>query len=84
MSDNDPIQKSLETYEQNRQTLMSRGIGRYVLISGERIVGDWETYEDALKAGYDEFGIDGEFLVKKIQGPVDGIQFFTRDIKCQA
>ena len=79
----DYLQEALRTYEEHRESLLAQGAGRYVLIRGEDL-SVWDTYEDALTAGYDRYGVDGKFLVKKIQGPVDGIQFFTRDIQCPA
>ena len=57
--------------------------GKYVLIHGNAVAGVWETYEDALKAGYERFSLK-PFLVKKIQG-VEQIQFFSRDMPlCQS
>jgi hypothetical protein len=84
VSGSDQLKKALETYEKNRLVLASQGVGRFVLIYLENIEGVWDTYEDALKAGYEKYGVDGGFLVKKILGPIDGIQFFTRDLgPCQ-
>lgn len=83
MPDADYIQKALLTYEKHRQSLIAQGVGRYALIRDEDI-STWETYEDALKAGYVQYGIDGRFLVTKIHGPIDDIQHFSRDIGCPA
>jgi hypothetical protein len=47
-------------------------------ISQRDIAGIWETYEDALQAGYERFGLK-PFLVKKIES-IEGIQRFTRDM----
>lgn len=51
--------------------------GKYVLIHGEEIAGVWETYEDALQAGYQTFALS-PFLVKRIEG-AETVQNFTRD-----
>lgn len=74
----------LKIYEQEKNRLVAEGnAGKYALIGSGKVV-VWETYEDALKAGYEQFGVDGKFLVKRIQGPIDGILFFSRDINsCQ-
>jgi hypothetical protein len=40
--------------------------GRYALISGDQVLSVWDTYADALQAGYDRFGLDGRFLAQKI------------------
>jgi hypothetical protein len=40
--------------------------GRYVLILGDQFFGIWDTFGDALQAGYDRFGLDGPFMAQKI------------------
>ena len=39
--------------------------GEYVLIKGEEICGFFSSYDDALKIGYEKFGLE-PFLVKQI------------------
>ncbi len=70
------LEKEQQTYERNLETLCGEE-GKFVLIQGERIVGTYDSYQDALKAGYEEFGLT-PFLVKRISA-VEDIQFFTRD-----
>lgn len=77
MSD-DKLKKELQVYESQREKLVAESEGKYVVICGEEIKGVWDTYEDALQAGYGQCGLD-PFLVRKIQG-VDNVLFFTRDI----
>jgi hypothetical protein len=77
MSDQ-PLEKEIKTYEKHHQSLVSESEGKYVLISGEELHGVWDTYEDALKAGYLQCGLD-PFMVKKISG-VEEIQFFPRNV----
>lgn len=60
------LKTELETYEQNKISLLGKE-GKYVLIQGKDVAGTWDTYEDALQAGYQKFGIQ-PFLVKQIQG----------------
>ena len=72
------LKTELETYEKMRAELVSESQGKYVLIHGEDIAGVWDTYEDALRAGYNRFQLD-PFLVKRISG-TETVQFFTRDI----
>jgi hypothetical protein len=52
--------------------------GKYVVVHGETIAGPFDTYEDALQAGYDKFGVV-PFLVKRISR-VEPIQYFSRDL----
>lgn len=40
--------------------------GKFVLILGDDVVDFFTSYEDALKQGYDKFGL-GPFLVKQVQ-----------------
>jgi hypothetical protein len=76
------LEKELATYQAKLPELLAHE-GKFVLIHGEDVAGLWDTYEDALKAGYERFKLDA-FLVKRIQG-VEQVQFFTRDLaSCQS
>jgi len=44
--------------------------GKFVVIRGQEVAGTWGTYEDALQAAYERFGLT-PFLVKKIQANGD-------------
>ncbi len=66
------------TYEKNRDQLVAKHDGKYVLIHGEQIDGAWETYEDALKAGYEKYGLK-PFMVKQVSG-TENVFYFMRDI----
>ena len=77
-------QRELETYERNRDELIAKhGFGKYVVIHAESIRSAWETYEDALKAGYSEFGVDRPFMVKKLE-EIECKLFFSPSITCQS
>ena len=52
--------------------------GKFVLIKGERVVDLFSSYEDALKAGYKEFGLE-PFMVKQI-APVEPVFYVTRPV----
>jgi hypothetical protein len=84
MADQDTLKMELETYEKHKERLIAESDGRFVVIRGENILGVYDTYEDALEAGYEKAGLN-QFLVKKIQR-VDQVHFFTRDIvlSCQS
>ena len=68
----------LATYERHKTALVREHEGKYVLIHSEDIAGTWDTYQDALGAGYRQFGLE-PFLVKQILG-IDRVQYFTRDL----
>ena len=69
----------LEAYERHKDALLAQGAGKFVLIHRRDVIGTWDTYEDALKAGYDRYGVAEPFMVKCIEG-LEGVQFFSRDV----
>ncbi len=77
------LKKELATYEQKQAELVAAHQGKFVLIHGDEVAGTWDTYEDALKAGYERFDLE-PFLVKWIQG-VEQVHCFSRDLgACQS
>jgi len=79
IENNKSLESAAKVYEDAKDRLIAEGNdGRYVLVSDSAVVGVWDTYEDALQAGYAQFGLNKQFLVKKIQG-IEGLHF-TRDI----
>jgi len=58
------LNQELATFETNLPKLAKDG-GKFVLIKQDVIEGVYETYADALNAGYGRFKLD-RFLVKKI------------------
>ncbi len=77
------LERELATYKSKLNSLLSEE-GKYVLISGDTVIGTYESYADALKIGYDKFGVT-PFLVKKISA-TEQISYFTRNLhgKCPA
>ena len=67
----------LQTYEAKLPGLTPEA-GKFVLIKGTNVVDVFGDYEDALKAGYERFGLE-PFLVKKIEA-VETVHHFTRDV----
>ena len=72
------LARELATYERHKDDLLSAHAGKFVLIHGDDVAGTWDTYKDALEAGYGAFGLE-PFLVKQIRG-IEQVQFFTRDL----
>jgi hypothetical protein len=72
------LEKELETYHRELPNMLTNE-GKHVLIHEDNVAGFWDTYEDALQAGYERFGLK-PFLVKRVQA-VETVQYFTRDIK---
>jgi hypothetical protein len=78
------FEQELATFNARRaQLIAEHGEGKFAVVHGDDILGVWDTYEDALSAAYEKCGIDKPFMVKRVEGS-DGLQFFTRDLKCQA
>jgi hypothetical protein len=72
------LERELETYKQHRESLLDKQ-GKFVVIHQDDVAGVWDTYADALKAGYDRFKLD-PFLVKQIVAD-EQVQFITRDVE---
>ena len=81
--DSKRLEKEQKTYELNKESLLAAHEGKYVLIHGEEVAGTWDTYRDALEAGYKQFGLE-PFMVKQITG-IERIQHISRNIlPCQS
>jgi hypothetical protein len=74
------LKTELETYEREKSRLVAESEGKHVLIQGSEVSGVWDTYVDALNAGYTKFQLT-PFLVKQIEG-IERVHFFTRDLVC--
>lgn len=72
------LEKEVATYDANLDTLKAQE-GKFVLIKGEEIVDLFATYEDAIKEGYQKFGLE-PFLVRQIRA-IEQVHFITRFIE---
>ena len=59
------LDTEIQTYERELPSLLSNE-GKFVLIRKTDVAGFFDTYEDAVQAGYDRFGLD-PFLVKRVE-----------------
>jgi hypothetical protein len=71
------LETEIETYRTHLQELLPHE-GKFVLIHGLEVIGVYGTYEDALKIGYEKFGLN-PFMVKRIQA-TEQAQFVSRNI----
>ena len=71
------LEKEQETYEAKLPELKEHQ-GKFVLIHGEDVVDLYSAYDDALKAGYEKFGLE-PFMVKQINA-MEAIQYITRHV----
>lgn len=73
----DPLEKDIAKFNELLPTLTANE-GKFALIFQGELKGVFDTYADALAAGYKEAGLE-PFLVKRI-ATVDFVSYFTRDI----
>jgi len=69
------LERELETYK-NKLNELKANEGKFALIKGDNVEGTYTSYEDAMKEGYEKFGLE-PFLVKQIQS-LEQIQFISR------
>ncbi len=69
------LMQELETYRRERERLLSRARGKYVLISKEKVLGVFDTEQDAIRQGYQQLG-NVPFLTKQIV-EVEPVQQFV-------
>ena len=66
----DPLAKEKNFLQENLAILAERHPGKYLLIKGEKVYGAFETYEQGVSAGVQQFGA-GPFLVRSVLEPSD-------------
>lgn len=71
------LDTEVATYQRLLPTLAADE-GKFAVIVGERLVGLFDAYADALAAGYKAAKLDA-FLVKRISG-IETVAYFSRDI----
>jgi hypothetical protein len=71
------LENEIATYNRLLPELLPKQ-GKFVLIKGNDAAGTFDTYQDALSAGYAKFKLE-PFLVKQI-APAERVAFFSRDL----
>lgn len=66
----DPLAKEKVFLQQNQAALAEQHPGKYLLIKGEQVYGAFETYEQGVSVGVQQFGT-GPFLVRSVLEPQD-------------
>jgi hypothetical protein len=67
----------IATYNKKLPELLGE-VGKFIMIKGDEVIDIFETYNDAVKAGYERFKLE-PFFVKQI-APAEQVQFFSRDL----
>lgn len=73
------LERELETYTRLLHTELAGQEGRFALIAGSDLLGVYDSYNDALAAGYEKRGLNDPFLVKRV-ATVEHVAYFTRDL----
>jgi hypothetical protein len=71
------LNREIETYNRLLPELLAQQ-GKFVLIKGDEQFGTFDSYNDALAAGYDKFKLE-PFLVRQIAA-TEFVAYFTRDV----
>ena len=62
------VAREMETIYRELPRLLSEGEeGRFALVRGDEVFSVWDTWEDAVQAGYDKFGWPGNFIAQPIE-----------------
>jgi hypothetical protein len=72
------LEREMATYKTHLMELLANE-GKFVVVRGEGIDGPYDSYEEALSAGYEKYGLE-PFLVKQISRD-EPIQYFSRDLR---
>lgn len=73
------LDRELETYQRLLHAELAAEDGRFALIAGDELLGVFDSYNDALTAGYQQRGLE-PFLVKKV-AVIETVAYFTRDLE---
>ena len=71
------LENELATYQRELPALLVSAAGKFVLIHGREVAGVYDTYQDAISAGYARFQLEA-FLVKQV-AVTEQVQYISRD-----
>jgi hypothetical protein len=80
MADQQILERELSTFRQRKPELMADSLGKFAVVSGERVLGVWDTYEAALAAGYELVGVDDPFLVRQVEATETVFHFYRGSV----
>jgi hypothetical protein len=68
----DRLGAELEFYEAHKADWLTTEAGRFVVIKGSQLLGFFEDFHSAYCTGAEKYGVDSDFLVKRValQEPV--------------
>jgi hypothetical protein len=76
------LEKELDTFRRELPRLLGDPLyrGMFVLIQGNTVANVYPTFDAALSAGYDKFGLE-PFLVKEVT-EYEEPKYFSRNLRC--
>jgi hypothetical protein len=74
------LDREIATYARELPSLQMHS-GKFVLIKADEVAGIFDSYRDALKAGYERFKLE-PFLVKQIAIVETALQFSREHVLC--
>jgi len=72
------LEKEIATFNKSLAEMKAGHEGKFVLVQEDNVVDFFDTYDDAINAGYKTFGLNS-FLVKQIHS-VAQVQFISRSV----
>lgn len=73
----DHLKRELDTFNKLLPSLADKE-GKFALVFSEELLGTYDSYADALAAGYEKAGLK-PFLVKRISA-TESVSYFSRDL----
>jgi hypothetical protein len=75
------LEQELATFQRLLHSELAGEEGRFAVIAGDALLGAFDSYGDALTAGYKQRGLE-PFLVKRVAS-VETVAYFSRDFGAQ-
>lgn len=72
------LEAEVRTYNRLRDGLLVDAVGKFAVVSADRFLGAYDTYERALAVGYDKCGL-APFLVRQVRRN-DEVEFSSHDV----
>lgn len=78
------LEAELDTFRRELPGLLAspENRGKYALVHGDAVAGLFPTFDDALSAGYDRFGLV-PFMVKELTD-IEHPGYVSRNIRCRS
>jgi hypothetical protein len=61
-----PLEREVAVFERNRQPWAAEHAGQYVVIQGEKLIGFYDTFDQAYQMALKQCGAKATFFVKQI------------------